>query len=571
MTTRAVIYARYSTDLQRDASIDDQIRTCKERIQRERWRLVSTYTDRRISGANHLRPGYQKLLEDARKHGFDVVVAEALDRLSRDQEHVAALFKQLTFAGVRIVTLAEGDITELHVGLKGTMNALFLKDLAVKTHRGLRGRIEAGRSAGGSAYGYAVVREVDSRGEPVRGGRRIDRQQAPVVVRVFRDYGAGVSPRAIAKGLNAEGVPGPRGQAWTASTIHGNRCRGTGLLNNEMYIGRLVWNRQHFVKDPETGKRQAKPNSPREWIAIEVPELRIIDDALWEQVKARQAALELGERSIKIRNALNTRHRPRHLLSGLLTCGACGAGFTVIGDGRYACANHVNRGTCDNRRTVSRVAIERRVLSGLKERLLAPELVAEFVREFHAQCNQEAREAEAAHSTIDRELADVERRLAQILAAIEQGVVTATTKERLLELESRRDALKAQLAYTRQRPTMPRLHPNLAEVYRRKVADLEVALNVPEDRPEAHAALRRLIDGIVLHPGAKRGEVTAEMHGEIVALWQLMGRKEKTRTSPEVRVSLVAGACNQRYLQLHEQWLGGFAATSGRYPVQPNS
>src|SRR5882672_11922001 len=124
-TTRAVIYARYSSDLQRDASVEDQIRLCRERIAHDGWQLVATYTDRAQSGASQLRPGYQRLLEDARRRQFDVVVAEALDRLSRDQEHVAALFKQLTFANVRIATLAEGDVSELHVGLKGTMNDLF--------------------------------------------------------------------------------------------------------------------------------------------------------------------------------------------------------------------------------------------------------------------------------------------------------------------------------------------------------------------------------------------------------------------------------------------------------------
>ena len=136
---RAVIYARYSSDNQRDASIEDQVRQCRARIEQEKWRLGEIYSDHAISGATALRPGYQKLLEDARAGRFEVVVAEALDRLSRDQEHIAGLFKQLRFAGVKLVTLAEGEIGELHVGLKGTMNALFLKDLAHKTRRGLRG------------------------------------------------------------------------------------------------------------------------------------------------------------------------------------------------------------------------------------------------------------------------------------------------------------------------------------------------------------------------------------------------------------------------------------------------
>ena len=101
---RAVIYARYSTDLQSAASVADQVRICRKRIEQEGWEVVATYSDAARSGANRLRPGYQKLLGDARAGNFDIVVAEALDRLSRDQEDVAALYKQLSFAGIRLLT-----------------------------------------------------------------------------------------------------------------------------------------------------------------------------------------------------------------------------------------------------------------------------------------------------------------------------------------------------------------------------------------------------------------------------------------------------------------------------------
>jgi DNA invertase Pin-like site-specific DNA recombinase len=157
---RAVIYARYSSENQREASIDDQIRVCKERVARESWRLSQIFRDAALSGASARRSGYQALLSGARYGIFDVVVAEALDRLSRDQEDVAALFKRLRFGGIRIVTLAQGEISELHVGIKGTMNALFLKDLAEKTWRGLRGRVEAGCSGRGNSYGYSVVHRL---------------------------------------------------------------------------------------------------------------------------------------------------------------------------------------------------------------------------------------------------------------------------------------------------------------------------------------------------------------------------------------------------------------------------
>jgi site-specific DNA recombinase len=156
--------------------------------------------------------------------------------------------------------LSEGEISQLHIGLKGTMNALFLKDLADKTRRGLRGRVEQGKSGGGKCYGYDVVPGEE------KGGRTINEIEAVIVRRICQDYADGKSPKAIAHQLNKEGVPGPTGKGWGPSTINGNRNRGTGILNNELYIGRLVWNRLRYVKDPETGKRVSKLNEERDWI-----------------------------------------------------------------------------------------------------------------------------------------------------------------------------------------------------------------------------------------------------------------------------------------------------------------
>ena len=204
---------------------------------------------------------------------------------------MATLFKHLRFAGVQIVTLAEGKISELHVGLKGTMNALFLKGIAAKTHRGLRGRVEKGKAGGGRCYGYDVVKRTDSEGEPIRGERRINEAEAAIVCRIFREFAFGKSPRGIATDLNRDGIPGPFGRSWGDTTIRGHACRGNGVVNNELYAGVLVWNRQRFIKDPNTGKRVSRPNSEAKWIRTEVPELRIVDDELWHRVKLRQAEL----------------------------------------------------------------------------------------------------------------------------------------------------------------------------------------------------------------------------------------------------------------------------------------
>src|SRR5712692_7950490 len=195
---KVAIYARYSSDNQRDASIADQFRVCREFAQRQGWHIEREYSDHAMSGATLLRPGFQEMMRVALRKEVDVVLAEALDRFSRDQEDTAGLFKRLTFAGVNIVTLAEGDITHLHIGFKGTMNALFLKDLAEKTHRGLRGRIEDGKSAGGLCYGYRVVKALNG-GTLITGEREIEPAEAAIVERMFREFVAGVSPKQIAK------------------------------------------------------------------------------------------------------------------------------------------------------------------------------------------------------------------------------------------------------------------------------------------------------------------------------------------------------------------------------------
>jgi site-specific DNA recombinase len=222
---KVAIYARYSSDNQRDASIADQVRVCRAFAERQGWTIAQEYADHAVSGATLLRSGFQALMRDALNRRFDVVLAESLDRFSRDQEDTAGLFKRLTFAGVNIVTLAEGDITHLHIGFKGTMNALFLTDLAEKTHRGLRGRIEDGKSAGGLCYGYRVVKALNG-GTVTTGEREIEPGEAAVVERMFREFIAGVSPKQIAKNLNREGMPGP-------SVVPGVRARSTATPSVE--------------------------------------------------------------------------------------------------------------------------------------------------------------------------------------------------------------------------------------------------------------------------------------------------------------------------------------------------
>ncbi len=536
---RAAVYARFSSENQRVASIDDQVRICAKRISSEGWQFTKSYSDRGISGASTLRPGYQEMLSDARGGKFDILVAEALDRLSRDQEDIAGLYKHLRFAGIPLITLSEGEINELHVGLKGTMNALFLKDLADKTWRGLEGRVRQGKSGGGNAYGYTVVKKFTANGEPVRGERTINADEALIVERIFREFVAGRPPRVIAHDLNAEGIPGPNSCAWGPSTISGNWRRGTGIFNNELYIGRLVWNRQRFIKDPSTGKRQARLNPETEWIVEDVPFLRIIDDDLWNAVKDRQQGTrrQIAEgRDIRSERA----RRPRYLLSGLLQCGVCGGGFSKISQHHYGCSTARNKGTCDNMLTVRRDVIEATVLNGLKEQLMQPEAYKEFAAEFHREMNRLAASEDHDRARLEREIANVDRGLARLIDAIKSGVPGDAVKDEITALQAKKVELNAEQITVP--PPKPRLHPNLADFYRDKIANLVDALNAPDTVQEACEAVRSLIETVRLVP--ESGKLKIELYGELAALLSL-GQAAKNKhprgDTSGVQVTLVAG------------------------------
>jgi DNA invertase Pin-like site-specific DNA recombinase len=545
--TRVALYARYSSDSQRDASIEDQLRQGRDYAERQGWIVVESYTDRAISGASLIRPGIQQLMVDVQCRQFDVVLSEALDRISRDQEDVAAVYKRMRFAGVRLVTLSEGEISELHVGLKGTMNALFLKDLALKTHRGIRGRVEAGKIGGGNAYGYRVVKQLDAKGEPVRGEREIIEAEAEIVRRIFREYAAGKGPQRIAADLNREGIASPSGGRWADTTIRGNPTIGSGILNCELYVGVILWNRQRQLKDPNTGRRVLRLNPESVWVRKDAPALRIVSDELWTAAKARQAELaEIyksnieGSRLAAQRNAradaLNATRRPRTMLSGLIFCGCCAQPCVRRGQDRYGCSSHLMGTGCTNSRSITRAKLEERVVAGLRDRLMAPDKAAEAMRAFAEETNRLNRERRSSGEASRRELDQTETAIREIVTVIEQGGFHRALLDRLTELEARQTALQEILV--RAPADVPDLHPNIAELYSRKVARLSEALDHPEDRQEAMDAIRQLVTRVVLTPGTKRGEVHAVLHGDIVAIadWVSQGsdRPQKAQSTSNV-------------------------------------
>ena len=256
-------------------------------------------------------------------------------------------------------------------------------------------------------------------------------------------------------------------------------------------------------------------------------------------MKRRQVEVSRPLTDLHTTTPLNELHRPRFLLSGLLTCGVCGGGYTITVKDRYGCARRARQGTCANGRGIKRQELVRCVLDGLRASLVTPDLVAEFVAEYQAEWNRLQGERRVAAGQRDRRLADVKQRLAGIVDAIERGIITPTTKARLETLEPERGQLESAPVEA----PLPAIHPNLTQLYRDKVARLEVELADPEIAAEAKSVLRSLIKTIKITPGPRRGKVELELQGELASILAMaQGKRNKDGTPvSRIQVSVVAG------------------------------
>jgi site-specific DNA recombinase len=232
------------------------------------------------------------------------------------------------------------------------------------------------------------------------------------------------------------------------------------------------------------------------------------------------------------------------MFSGLMRCGECGGAYTKISANLFGCATARNKGTCRNRLNIRRDVLEATVLDGLKNRLMDPNLYRIFIDEFIRETNRLRSNESGKPDRAKADLAPVERRLRKIVDAIADGVPARTLKDELMALEARQDELRAMLAEPA--PNKPLLHPNLAELYRRKVADLAAALEQPGTREEAFLILRSLIETVHLVPD--NGALRVEIRGELAGILALVDSKKPATDIRDglEQIKMVAGARNHR-------------------------
>ena len=552
---RCAIYARFSTEMQRATSLDDQIRNCRRFAAQMGWPILDdhVYQDTAVSGFGvEQRPAYQRLVATALAAAppFTAILVDDLSRLSRDLVETLSLFRRLKRHGVELVAVTDGiqtshQMAKLQITIKGLVNELYLDDLRDKTHRGLTGRALAGRSTGGRLFGY--------RTSPGPDGAHwvVFEPEAEIVRRIFRLYADSLSMKALAAQLNAQGLPfpgkatrhGPMRRGWAVSTIH-------TILANEKYFGRWIWNKTMFVKDPVTGKRTPVARSKDDWVVEDRPDLAIVDADLWKRVQERlhvvRAAYGATGKQQRPRGQAPEMYSP-HLLSGLIRCESCGARVTIQTSqrkkhgvvyryGRYRCSFHVTKGPaiCSNSMSIRQDVLEAKLLEKFQA-ALTPEMIDSLV----AATNQTLRQLHSAPpqeiSPLVHERQQVERELSNLVAFVTKGEVSSprlgdeirAREQRLAELDHQLDRLRA--------PTGPAPLP----IDRAWVVARLQTLNelLASDPAGARREIQKHVEDLRVAPAPDVGERVVRVTGR-AKIDGLLGAEEA------VRLQLVAGARN---------------------------
>ena len=358
------------------------------------------------------------------------------------------------------------------------------------------------------------------------------------MLRIFTDYVERcLTPREIAKALNADGIKPPRGRTWNASTINGNQRRGNGMLLNPLYAGQLVWNKVAMPKRPGTDKRVVRPNAREAWVTQAVPELAIVPLALFEAAQRRKADRAIGHSY--------TQRRPRHLLSGLLRCACCGGGLVAFGKARSGrrrlhCSTHREFGSCSESRTFYLDVIEAAVLGALRTELQAPAVIAESVKAYHEERQRLAAGAGKRRARTERRVNEIEREIARLVDAIAKGLGDAEILgARMKEIVAERRAFEAELNALPAEEKIVSLHPGVLARYERALDDLQSVLTASTavgDHGGA-AALRELVETVVVARDETRPRgIMVVITGRLKAI---LGAE----ASPDgVCISVVAGA-----------------------------
>lgn len=414
---RAVLYTRYSSHNQRDVSIDQQIHVCEAFAKDLDAEIVDIYSDRALTGTNDKRPRFQKMISDAEKRLFDVIIVYSLDRFSRDRYDSAVYKRKLKQLGVKVMSATE-RITDDATGvlLESMLEGLaeyYSLELARKINRGMEDNATKCIANGPLPFGYK--KGADSHYE-------IDEDRAPVVREIFRRVADGDQYMDIARDLNARGYRTYKGNPWGRGSF-------VRMLTNERYRG------VYLFRD----------------IRVENGIPRIVDDDLFFSVQKR-----LKKEGTKVTEPRNS----EYLLTGKLFCGECRSPMTGTSgtskSGRtyyyYFCTG--KKKGC-RKHDVRRDLVEQAVFDAIRDNVLMNDEVIQWIADSVIKYYEQNDNTGAEIALMRARKAEIEISINNIVKAIEAGVFSSSTNARLQQLESDSADLAAKIAS--------------AEIHRKKV------------------------------------------------------------------------------------------------------
>ena len=447
----AVIYARYSSDNQREESIDGQIRECMEYCSRNGMTVIKEYIDRALSAKTDQRPDFQRMIKDSAKGLFDVVVVWKLDRFARNRYDSAHYKAALKKNGVRVISakenIADGPEGIILESMLEGMAEYYSAELSVKVIRGhTENALKCKYNGGTPTFGFIIDANKQYQPDPVR---------APIVLDIFKMYDTGSTMKEIVDHLNGLGVTTVRGKVADLNFI-------SGILHNRKYIGEYKY-RDIVVPDG-------------------IPALVPTD--LFERV---QSQMQKNKKA-------PARHKAEddYLLTTKLFCGSCKA--MMVGEsgrssskGRvyhyYRCVNSKKKKICTAKhRSVRKEPLERAVVDSVMRNIMDDAFVEYFTDQALALQGQESSELPA----LRRQLADTEKAIDNLLNAIQAGAFNASVKRRLDEMEETKE--KLELSIVKEEMKKPQFTREQIQFYILQFRKVDI--NTLEGR-------RRLIDSFV--------------------------------------------------------------------------
>ena len=416
----AVIYARYSSDNQREESIEGQIRECTAYAEKNGITIVKHYIDRALSAKTDNRPEFQQMIKDSEKRLFDIVLVWKLDRFARNRYDSAHYEYQLERNHVKLVSatepISEGPAGIMVKSMLTGMAEYYSAELSEKVVRGMTENVLKGKYNGGTIpIGFKVDEEKFFQVDPLK---------APFVVEAFQRYNDGATMKELMNWLNDSGVTTNRNQKFTYNSVQ-------KLLTNKRYIGE-----NHF-------KDIVMPDS--------IP--AIVDKDLFEEVQQK----------IKKNSRAPARHKAEddYLLTTKLFCGMCGAMmFGECGTGRnkvvhhyYKCATAKRFKTC-KKKTVRKEWLEDLVVAETMKLIQDDAVIDAIVAEVMELQDQE----NTTLPLLEKQMREVENGIENMLNAIQAGVLTNSTKSRLEKLEAQQKELEVRIA--EEKIARPRLSEN---------------------------------------------------------------------------------------------------------------